>query len=168
MTAPSTKTVLSVLTMSRLTDVGCSIGVSLPGAKKDERVPLLAETGRVDFRGLLAQLQRDELKAACRAQDLCDPGDSGAAWIEQSPRKLVASHVRGNDTGAYAIDATAALGNSASFALLEPSVHEQEWIESKSLPPRRVGRPWKFQLSRVDAWIEAGGAAETEDHENNG
>lgn len=36
------------------------------------------------------------------------------------------------------------------------------WIESKSLPARRVGRLWKFKLSQVDAWIEAGGAAESE------
>ena len=30
------------------------------------------------------------------------------------------------------------------------------WIESKSLPAHRVGRLWKFKLSQVDAWIEAG------------
>ena len=37
------------------------------------------------------------------------------------------------------------------------------WIESKSLPAHRVGRLWKFKLSQVDAWIEAGGAAEPDD-----
>jgi excisionase family DNA binding protein len=36
------------------------------------------------------------------------------------------------------------------------------WIESRSLPAHRVGRLWKFKLSKVDAWIEAGGAAEAE------
>lgn len=36
------------------------------------------------------------------------------------------------------------------------------WIEAKSLPAHRVGRLWKFKLSHVDAWIEAGGAAESE------
>ncbi|MGW3614523.1 helix-turn-helix domain-containing protein [Micromonospora sp. NPDC005163] len=36
------------------------------------------------------------------------------------------------------------------------------WIESKSLPAHRVGRLWKFKLSQVDAWVEAGGAAEPE------
>jgi excisionase family DNA binding protein len=36
------------------------------------------------------------------------------------------------------------------------------WIESKSLPAHRVGRLWKFKLSQVDAWIEAGGAAESD------
>jgi len=36
------------------------------------------------------------------------------------------------------------------------------WIESKSLPAHRVGRLWKLKLSQVDAWIEAGGAAESD------
>jgi excisionase family DNA binding protein len=36
------------------------------------------------------------------------------------------------------------------------------WIESKSLPAHRVGRLWKFKLSQVDVWIEAGGAAESD------
>lgn len=36
------------------------------------------------------------------------------------------------------------------------------WIESKSLPAHRVGRLWKCKVSQVDAWIEAGGAAESD------
>jgi hypothetical protein len=42
--------------------------------------------------------------------------------------------------------------------------HEKRGLESTrrqlpSLPAHRVGRLWKFKLSQVDAWIEAGGAA---------
>lgn len=40
------------------------------------------------------------------------------------------------------------------------------WIESKSLPAHRVGRLWKFKLSQVDAWVEAGGAAEGSSNES--
>jgi excisionase family DNA binding protein len=36
------------------------------------------------------------------------------------------------------------------------------WIDSKSLPAHRVGRLWKFRLSEVDKWIEAGGAGHDE------
>jgi len=36
------------------------------------------------------------------------------------------------------------------------------WIDSKSLPAHRVGRLWKFRLSEVDKWIEAGGAGQDE------
>lgn len=32
------------------------------------------------------------------------------------------------------------------------------WVSSKRMPGHRVGRLWKFKLSQVDAWIEAGGA----------
>jgi excisionase family DNA binding protein len=34
------------------------------------------------------------------------------------------------------------------------------WIEKKGLPAHRVGRLWKFRLSEVDRWIEAGGAGQ--------
>jgi excisionase family DNA binding protein len=36
------------------------------------------------------------------------------------------------------------------------------WIEGKGLPAHRVGRLWKFRLSEVDKWIEAGGAGQDE------
>ena len=32
------------------------------------------------------------------------------------------------------------------------------WIDSRGLPAHKVGRIWKFKLSQVDAWVEAGGA----------
>jgi excisionase family DNA binding protein len=31
------------------------------------------------------------------------------------------------------------------------------WIERRGLPARRIGRIWKFRLSEVDRWVEAGG-----------
>ena len=34
------------------------------------------------------------------------------------------------------------------------------WRERKSLPAHKVGRLWKFQLSKVDEWVRAGGADE--------
>jgi excisionase family DNA binding protein len=34
------------------------------------------------------------------------------------------------------------------------------WIESRRLPAHKVGRLWKFRLSEIDAWVEAGGATE--------
>lgn len=36
------------------------------------------------------------------------------------------------------------------------------WIDTKGLPAHRVGRLWKFRLSEVDRWIEAGGAGQEE------
>jgi excisionase family DNA binding protein len=32
------------------------------------------------------------------------------------------------------------------------------WIEAKGLPAHRVGRLWKFRLSEIDEWVQAGGA----------
>lgn len=39
------------------------------------------------------------------------------------------------------------------------------WIESKGMPAHKVGRLWKFKLSQVDSWIEAGGASADESKE---
>jgi len=33
------------------------------------------------------------------------------------------------------------------------------WIEHNGMPASKVGRFWKFKKNKVDAWIEAGGAA---------
>jgi excisionase family DNA binding protein len=39
------------------------------------------------------------------------------------------------------------------------------WIEVRGLPAHKVGRIWKFKLSQVDAWVEAGGARTADDGE---
>lgn len=41
-----------------------------------------------------------------------------------------------------------------------------KWIEQRNLPGHRVGRRWMFKKEQVDAWVEAGGAASTEDNRN--
>lgn len=33
------------------------------------------------------------------------------------------------------------------------------WIENDGMPASKIGRFWKFKKEKVDAWIEAGGAA---------
>ena len=40
------------------------------------------------------------------------------------------------------------------------------WRERKGLPAHKIGRLWKFQLSEVDEWVRAGGAAEDQDREH--
>lgn len=37
------------------------------------------------------------------------------------------------------------------------------WMKDKNMPAHRIGRPWKFKFSEVDAWIKAGCSAESED-----
>ena len=39
------------------------------------------------------------------------------------------------------------------------------WRERKGLHAHKIGRLWKFQLSEVDEWVRAGGAAEDQDRE---
>ena len=37
-----------------------------------------------------------------------------------------------------------------------------KWINDKGMPAHKVGRLWKFKVSQVDTWVEAGSAQETE------
>jgi len=36
------------------------------------------------------------------------------------------------------------------------------WIDKHAMPAHRLGRLWKFKKDQVDAWVEAGGVAETD------
>ncbi len=47
---------------------------------------------------------------------------------------------------------------AAHLGVAKDSVYR--WIEKKGLPAHKMGRLWKFQLSEVDEWVRAGGAAE--------
>jgi len=35
-----------------------------------------------------------------------------------------------------------------------------KWIDKYDMPAHRMGRLWKFKKDAVDAWVEAGGAAD--------
>lgn len=32
------------------------------------------------------------------------------------------------------------------------------WISKKNMPATKAGRVWRFKISKVDAWLQAGGA----------
>jgi len=46
---------------------------------------------------------------------------------------------------------------AAHLGVTKDSIYR--WIDRRGLPARKIGRLWKFKLSEVDAWVEAGGAA---------
>ena len=37
-----------------------------------------------------------------------------------------------------------------------------KWIDKHGMPAHRMGRLWKFKKEQVDAWVEAGGAADSQ------
>lgn len=41
-----------------------------------------------------------------------------------------------------------------------------KWIDKHAMPAHRMGRLWKFKKDQVDAWVEAGGAADKLDKEH--
>jgi len=85
--APSTRTVLGVLTKNRLLELARDVEVAVPSSgKKDDQVEALMDSGRLAFRGLVERLGRDELRAACQAH--------GLAAISRSRTELAASLLR--------------------------------------------------------------------------
>lgn len=40
------------------------------------------------------------------------------------------------------------------------------WIRAKRIPVQRVGRQWRFKISQVDEWVQAGKAATGRDERN--
>lgn len=43
-----------------------------------------------------------------------------------------------------------------------------KWIDKYGMPAHRMGRLWKFKKDAVDAWVEAGGADQTNRSRMNG
>lgn len=40
------------------------------------------------------------------------------------------------------------------------------WIRAKRIPVHRVGRQWRFKVSQVDEWVQAGKAGTGQDVRN--
>lgn len=71
MGAPSSASVLSVLTQARLGELARGLGVSLPSSgRKDAQIARLLDAARLPLPALLGHLYRDELRAACREHAL--------------------------------------------------------------------------------------------------
>ncbi|WP_058533537.1 helix-turn-helix domain-containing protein [Legionella saoudiensis] len=41
-----------------------------------------------------------------------------------------------------------------------------KWINDRGMPAHKIGRLWKFKVSQVDDWIEAGSMQQTEMNDN--
>jgi hypothetical protein len=76
-TAPSSRSVLAILTKARLLDIARGLERSISGAaSKDAIAAEIAGSGLLRFGELLQRLGRDELRAACRAHGLPDASRS--------------------------------------------------------------------------------------------
>ena len=79
-TKPTTSNVLAVLSRQRLAQLGRALGVEVAAsASKEALLAAFADAHRPRFRELVGHLQRDELRAACRAHGLDESGRSRSA-----------------------------------------------------------------------------------------
>lgn len=71
MGAPTSTSVLTVLTQARLGELARGLGVSIPSSgRKDVQIARLLDAARLPLPALLGHLYRDELRAACREHGL--------------------------------------------------------------------------------------------------
>ena len=47
---------------------------------------------------------------------------------------------------------------SNHLGVSQDTVHR--WIRNRGMPAHKVGRLWKFKVTQVDAWVQAGKAKE--------
>jgi hypothetical protein len=85
---PTVESVLRALTVSRIHELAREAGLAPRGRQKDRLASDVAGTHRIGFRGLLAQLRREELRAACREHGLSDAGRARQELMQ----RLLASH----------------------------------------------------------------------------
>jgi hypothetical protein len=86
--AATVATVLRALPVSRIHELAREAGLSPRGRQKDKLASDVAETGRIRFRALLAQLTREELRAVCREHGLSDVGRARQELMQ----RLLAAH----------------------------------------------------------------------------
>src|SRR5690242_20220022 len=71
MGAPTSTSVLTVLTQARLGELARSLGISIPSSeRKDVQVARLLDAAQLPLPALLDHLYRDELRATCREHGL--------------------------------------------------------------------------------------------------
>ncbi len=136
MTAPSTASILALLTKPRLVDLARTFDIALPlSATKEEQVAAFTRAGTLRFRSLVAQLQRDELKAACRALAI---DDSGRARAELAARLL---HAHGATESApppqlfNSVEGSACLPTAGAIV----SVRHRQWLVENVVAPPKAG-----------------------------
>lgn len=79
----SVGSVLLSLTVARIQEIARDAGLAPRGRRKADIVDAVATTRRLGFRRLLAQLRRDELRAACRSHGLDDEGRARQALMQR-------------------------------------------------------------------------------------
>ena len=134
MTAPSTASLLQLLSKPRLFDLARTFEVALPqAATKDEQVASFTRTGSLRFRTLVSQLLRDELKAACRAHNL---DDSGRARAELAARLLQAHGATESAPPPQLFNSVERSSYLPTAGTIVQARHRQWLVEAVVSPPR--------------------------------
>ena len=139
-------TVLLALTKDRMRDVGRRVGVALRSGTKKDYAARLTESHRLPFRDLLAQMKRDELRAACRAHEL---DDSGRARQELMQRLLDAHGDAGTIPPAPLFTTHVPDRYNPKAGDTVRARHRQ-WLVDEVWPPPKEGDATRVRLTCLD------------------
>ena len=139
-------TVLLALTKDRMRDVGRRVGVALRSGTKKDYAERLTKSHRLPFRDLLAQMKRDELRAACRAHEL---DDSGRARQELMQRLLDAHGDAGTIPPAPLFTTHVPDRYNPKAGDTVRARHRQ-WLVDEVWPPPKEGDATRVRLTCLD------------------
>ena len=142
----SVASVLSTLTVARITELAREAGLAPKGRRKDEVVESVAKTGRIRFRALLSQLRRDELQAACREHRL---PDSGRARQELMQRLLTSHGAHDSAPPPPLFSGTAPERKVPRPGDTIVARHRQWLVDDVKLPPNEGDATW-VELTCLD------------------
>lgn len=144
MSQPGPRSLLQILTRSRLAAVGRDLGIALPASgTKDAQLDALVSSPALTLPGLLRSLSRDELRAACRSHSLDDSGRSRSALMARLLESM------GSDAAAPATSAA-----SVRRTRPEPGdivqVRHRQYLVEEAVPPRDPAEASRIVLAGLD------------------
>ncbi|MBL9024371.1 MAG: hypothetical protein JNL21_19405 [Myxococcales bacterium] len=146
-TAPTTRSVLSVLSKPRVAEVARELGVSVQAtATREQQVDAILSATHVAFDYLMRSLGRDELRSACRAHGL---DDSGRARPLLAARLLQAHGAQGSQPPppifrAHEIPRYAPRPGD----IVE--VRHRQWLAEEVVAPPELGHTTRVRLVCLD------------------
>ncbi len=142
----SVASVLSALTVARIQEIGRDAGLAPRGATKAELVRAVDVTQRVTFRRLLAQLRRDELRAACRLHGLDDEGRARQALMQ----RLLESYGAHDSAPPPPLFTATAAGREVPGAGDTVIARHRQWLVDDVRPPPNDGDATWVSLTCLD------------------
>lgn len=146
-TTPNTRSVLGLLSKSRLLELGRDVGIAVPTtATKEDQVGALASSGLVGFQWLMRTLGREELRTACRLHGLSDAGRARSVLAS----RLLEAHGAVDSTPLRPIFRAHEIPRHAPRKDDIVQVRHRQWMVEEVIPPPEDGQATRVRMVCLD------------------